>query len=414
MTARLVASDPARLWRSLWTIVLIMTMGVLLAACESFGFGDKPTAELPAAPPRPTAVIAPSQPSGPPVPVEGQVRIAVLLPLSHPSKDTRNVAQALLDAAQMAMFDMGARSMVLLPRDTGNSPETAAAAANDAIDKGAELILGPLLANDVKAVAPVAKARNVPIIAFSTDRTVAGDGVFLLSFLPQQEVDRIVGYAASKGFTKFAALVPQTAYGQRVEEAFRNSIMQSGRELVAVQNYAPNAQSLDPAVKAIAKMKFDAIFLPEGGNMLRSLGPILMINGVDATKVKLLGTGLWDDPQIARETSLVGGWYAVPPQDQRQNFITRYQQLYGSKPPRIASLGYDAVALASTLAGGAPGRRYTRTTIADPNGFAGIDGIFRFRADGVTERGLAVMEVTAAGQLSVVSPAATTFQAQGF
>ena len=414
MTARLVASDPARLWRSLWTIVLIMTMGVLLAACESFGFGDKPTAELPAAPPRPTAVIAPSQPSGPPVPVEGQVRIAVLLPLSHPSKDTRNVAQALLDAAQMAMFDMGARSMVLLPRDTGNSPETAAAAANDAIDKGAELILGPLLANDVKAVAPVAKARNVPIIAFSTDRTVAGDGVFLLSFLPQQEVDRIVGYAASKGFTKFAALVPQTAYGQRVEEAFRNSIMQSGRELVAVQNYAPNAQSLDPAVKAIAKMKFDAIFLPEGGNMLRSLGPILMINGVDATKVKLLGTGLWDDPQIARETSLVGGWYAVPPQDQRQNFITRYQQLYGSKPPRIASLGYDAVALASTLAGGAPGRRYTRTTIADPNGFAGIDGIVRFRADGVTERGLAVMEVTAAGQLSVVSPAATTFQAQGF
>lgn len=391
-----------------------MTMGVLLAACESFGFGDKPTAELPAAPPRPTAVIAPSQPSGPPVPVEGQVRIAVLLPLSHPSKDTRNVAQALLDAAQMAMFDMGARSMVLLPRDTGNSPETAAAAANDAIDKGAELILGPLLANDVKAVAPVAKARNVPIIAFSTDRTVAGDGVFLLSFLPQQEVDRIVGYAASKGFTKFAALVPQTAYGQRVEEAFRNSIMQSGRELVAVQNYAPNAQSLDPAVKAIAKMKFDAIFLPEGGNMLRSLGPILMINGVDATKVKLLGTGLWDDPQIARETSLVGGWYAVPPQDQRQNFITRYQQLYGSKPPRIASLGYDAVALASTLAGGAPGRRYTRTTIADPNGFAGIDGIFRFRADGVTERGLAVMEVTAAGQLSVVSPAATTFQSQGF
>ena len=414
MTARLVASDPARLWRSLWTIVLIMTMGVLLAACESFGFGDKPTAELPAAPPRPTAVIAPSQPSGPPVPVEGQVRIAVLLPLSHPSKDTRNVAQALLDAAQMAMFDMGARSMVLLPRDTGNSPETAAAAANDAIDKGAELILGPLLANDVKAVAPVAKARNVPIIAFSTDRTVAGDGVFLLSFLPQQEVDRIVGYAASKGFTKCAALVPQTAYGQRVEEAFRNSIMQSGRELVAVQNYAPNAQSLDPAVKAIAKMKFDAIFLPEGGNMLRSLGPILMINGVDATKVKLLGTGLWDDPQIARETSLVGGWYAVPPQDQRQNFITRYQQLYGSKPPRIASLGYDAVALASTLAGGAPGRRYTRTTIADPNGFAGIDGIFRFRADGVTERGLAVMEVTAAGQLSVVSPAATTFQSQGF
>jgi branched-chain amino acid transport system substrate-binding protein len=414
VTARLVAADPARLARTLWTIVLMMTMGVLLTACEGFGFGDKPTPTVTEAPPRPTAVIPAPGPAGPPVPVEGQVRIAVLLPLKHPSKDTRAVAQALLDAAQMAMFDMGARSMVLVPRDTGTTPEQAAAAANDAIDKGAELILGPLLAADVKAVAPVAKARSVPVIAFSTDRTVAGDGVFLLSFLPQQEVSRVVSYAASQGKTKFAALVPSTPYGQRVEEAFRNAVMQSGREVVVVQTYAPNPQSLEPAVKAISKMNFDTIFLPEGGTMLRSLGPILTVNQVDSRKVKLLGTGLWDDPAVAREPSLVGGWYAVPPQDQRQNFITRYQQLYGSKPPRIASLGYDAVALAATLAGGSPGRRYTRTTIADPNGFAGIDGIFRFQADGMTQRGLAVMEVSAAGQLSVVSPAATTFQSQGF
>ncbi|MDZ4869547.1 MAG: penicillin-binding protein activator [Alphaproteobacteria bacterium] len=414
MTARLLASEPARFARTLWTIVLLLTMGVVLSACEGFGFGDKPTPTVTAAPPRPTAVIPPTSQPGPPVPVEGQVRIAMLLPLSHPSKDTRAVAQALLDAAQMAMFDMGARSMVLVPRDTGPTPETAAAAANDAIDKGAELILGPLLANDVKAVAPVARARNVPVVAFSTDRAVAGDGVFLLSFMPQQEVSRVVSYAASQGRSKFAALVPATPYGQRVEEVFRNSVMQSGREVVVVQSYAPNPQALEPAVKAIAKMGFDTIFLPEGGAMLRSLGPILTVNGVDSRKVKLLGTGLWDDPAVARDPSLQGGWYAVPPQDQRQNFATRYQQLYGTKPPRIASLGYDAVALSATLAGGRPGQRYTRTTIADPNGFAGIDGIFRFQADGMTQRGLAVIEVSANGQLSVVSPAATTFQSQGF
>ncbi len=414
MTPRLLASDSARLARTLWTIVLVMTMGVCLAGCEGFSlFGEKPKPVITEAP-RPTNVAPSTTAPQPPVLVAGQVRIAILLPLSHPAKETRAVAQALLEAAQMGMFDMGARSMMLLPRDTGTSPEMAAAAANDAIDKGAELILGPLLASDVRAVAPIARARNVPVIAFSTDRTVAGDGVFLLSFLPEQEVSRIVSYAASQGRGKFAALVPSTPYGQRVEEAFRNTVMQSGRELVAVQNYQPNPQSLEPAVKLIAKSGFDTIFLPEGGTMLRSLGPILTINGVDSRKVKLLGTGLWDDPAVAREPSLMGGWYAVPPQDQRLNFITRFQQLYGAKPPRIASLAYDGVALSATLAGGQPGKRYTRMAIADPNGFAGIDGIFRFRSDGMTERGLAVMEVSNGGQLTVVSPAANTFQSQGF
>lgn len=413
MTSRLFESTLARSLRSLWTIAVLMTMGVALSACEGFGmFGDDKPRTVTTDAPRPTAVVP--QPSAPPpVPADGQVRIAILLPLKHPSKETRAVAQSMLDAAQMAMFDMGARSMMLLPRDTGPTPETAAAAASDVIAKGAEIILGPLLANDVRAVAPIARAKNIPVVAFSTDRTVAGDGVYLLSFMPGQEVSRVVSYAVSKGRGKFVALVPQTAYGQLVEEAFRTAVAQSGREVVAVQTYQPNPQALEPAVKAVAKMGFDTIFLPEGGTMLRSLGPILTIKGVDSRKVKFIGTGLWDDPAVAGEPSLHGGWFAVPPQEQRINFITRYQQLYGTKPPRIASLAYDAIALSATLAGGSPGRRYTRATIADANGFAGIDGIFRFRSDGMTERGLAVMEVSAEGK-SVVSPAASTFQSQGF
>jgi ABC-type branched-subunit amino acid transport system substrate-binding protein len=186
--------------------------------------------------------------------------------------------------------------------------------------------------------------------------------------------------------------------------------------VVSVQSYQPNPEALEPAINAVAKsgLGFDAIFLPEGGTMLRSIAPILLGKGVDTKQVRLLGTGLWDDPAVAKDSSLIGGWYSVPPQDQRQNFISRYQQLYTNKPPRIATLAYDGVALASTLSRGSPGRRYTKETISDPNGFSGIDGIFRFLPNGFTERGLAVMEIAPNGQLLIASPAANTFQAQGF
>lgn len=405
--------------KTLWTIALMLAMGLSLAACETISLGgSKPSPTASQGRPAAPTAVTPAQPGeGPAVSSQGnpnQVKVALLLPFSHPDKNTRAVAQSLLNAAQMAVFDMGARTMQLMPRDTGATPESAAAAATSALDAGAELILGPLLANDVRAVAPVARARNVPVIAFSTDRTVAGDGVFLLSFLPETEVTRVVSYAIAQGRTRFAALIPATPYGQRAEEAFRATVTSAGREVVAVQSYQPNAQALEPAINAVAKTGFDAIFLPEGGPMLRSMAPILLVKNPNAAKVKLLGTGLWDDPAVARETALIGGWYSVPPQDQRQAFITRYQQLYTVKPPRIASLAYDGVALAATLSRGSRGNRYTNQSISDPNGFAGIDGIFRFLPNGFTERGLAVMEIAPNGQLTVASPAAATFQSQGY
>lgn len=415
VTLSMTSATPVRASRSVLTTLVLLFAGLLLGGCETpslFGEDAKPSVKAS----KPTAVVTrPSTPSSTPfVPVEGQVRVALLLPFSHPDRNTRAGAQALQDAAQLAMFDMGARSMVLLPQDTGTTPESAAAAANAAIDKGAELILGPLLANDVRAVAPVARARGVPVIAFSTDRTVAGDGVFLLSFLPEQEVNRVVNLAISQGRRRFVALVPASPYGQRVEEVFRVAVAQGGAEVVAVQTYESFAQSLEPAVKSIEKLAFDSIFLPDGGLMLRSLGPILSVHGIDSRKVQFLGSRMWDDPATSREISLAGGWYALPPQEQRTNFNTRYQQLYGSRPPQIGSLAYDAVALAVTLANGRAGQRYTRATITDPNGFAGIDGIFRFRSDGKTERGLAVFEISQAGPPTIVSPAASTFQTPAF
>jgi ABC-type branched-subunit amino acid transport system substrate-binding protein len=389
--------------------------GLVLAGCEGGGaFGDGPKVTAPSQRPVSSAPTQFQPGLAPTEAVSGsEVRIALLLPFTHKDKNIRKAADALLEAAQMAIFDSNSQNLLLMPRDTGSTPEQAAAAAQDVLQKGAELILGPLLAADVRAVAPIAAQRSVPVIAFSNDRDVAGNGVFLLSFPPEEEVRRIVQSAAQEGRGRFAALIPDNAYGARVDAAFQKQVAASGRELTAVERYRPDPQALDGAVKKIAKTGFDTIFLPDGGAMLRSLAPILTVNGVHSGKVRFLGTTKWDDPAVAKEPSLIGGWYVVPPQEQRQSFMTRYSQTYGAKPPPIASLAYDAVALSTILAAGSKGRRYTTASITDPNGFAGIDGIFRFLPDGLTERGLSVMEIQQGGTLRVVDPAPASFQKSG-
>lgn len=400
-------------------IAAIAAAALVLAGCETIPMmGGRPPVVAqpapkvePAAPP--TGVYPGSQPGQAQAGTGKEIRVALLLPLTHPDSNIRKTAKSLQDAAQMAVFDSGSQNIVLMPRDTGGSPEQAAVAATSALAEGAELILGPLLAADVRTVAPIAATKSVPVIAFSNDRSVAGNGVFLLSFPPEEEVRRIVMRASQEGRNRFVALVPDNAYGARVEAAFQKEVVSAGREIVAVERYAPEPQALDAAVKKISRQRFDALFLPEGGTLLRSLAPILFVNQVQSGRTRFLGTTKWDDPAVAQEAALVGGWYVVPPQDQRQNFMRRFEQTYGNRPPPIASLAYDAVALTSALSGGEKGKRYTIATITDPNGFAGIDGIFRFLPDGLTERGLAVMEIQAGGALKVVDPAPQSFQRLG-
>ncbi len=364
----------------------------------------------------PTAVTLGKETGAPAAAVANSkdVKVAILLPLNHKDKQIRSAAKSLLDAAQMAVFDSNSKNLVLMPGDTGSTPEEAAAAAQTALQKGAEIILGPLLAADVRTVAPIAAQRQVPLIAFSNDRSVAGNGVFLLSFPPEEEVRRIVRRASQEGRQRFVALIPDNAYGLRVEAAFQKEVVANGRQIVAVERYQPDPQALEGAVKKVAKLGFDSIFLPEGGTMLRSLAPILTVKGVNAQRTRFLGTAKWDDPSVTAEPALIGGWYVLPPREPRQNFNQRFEQTYGERPPAIASLSYDAVALTAVLAGGEKGKRYTVATITDPNGFAGIDGIFRFMPDGLTERGLAVMEIKGQGGLSVVDPAPASFQRAGF
>ena len=340
------------------------------------------------------------------------MRVGVILPFSSSSASVRALANAMMKAAELALFDSGNRDILLMAADDTGSPADAAAAAQKLLDQGAEIIIGPLFSTSVSAVAPLARDRGVPVLAFSTDRTVAGNGIYLMSFQPQSEVARVVAYAASQGRKNFAALIPQTPYGDVVEQSFRQAVTAAGASIGDVERFNPSAGAIMDPAAAVAKSGCDAIFIAQGGSLLRNIAPALAYDGVDNTKVKYLGTGLWSDPATAKEPLLSGAWFAAPQPSTNDSFNAKYRQTFGAEPPQLASLAYDAISLVALLAPGAPYHRFTLAALIDPNGFTGANGIFRFRQDGSIERGLAVLAVDPNG-FTVASPAPTTFQSSG-
>lgn len=340
------------------------------------------------------------------------VRVGILLPFSNGSPATRQLAQSMLNAAEMALFDTGNRNIILITADEGGGGEDAAAAAHKLLAEGAEVILGPLFSQSVNAVAPIARDRGVPVIAFSTNRDVAGNGVYLLSFQPEDEVKRVVSYAASQGHSKFAALVPQNAYGDHVASAFRNDVAADGGQIANLERYDATTGDVVAQAKSIVAAGPDTLLVAQGGQLLRGIAPTLAFDGLGDGHVKLLGTGLWDDPAILHEPALNGGWFAAPPPDAGNNFDARYQATFGAKPAQLATLAYDGVSLVTLLSAGPPYRRFTPAALTDPNGFSGVTGIFRFGRDGTCERGLAILSVGEDG-FTVVNPAPATFQHTG-
>lgn len=342
------------------------------------------------------------------------VRVGVILPFNSGTPAVKALAAAMLKSAQLAMYDSGNKDIIIMTADEGATPDSAAGAAVRLLDQGAEIIVGPLYAGSVRAIAHEARDRGVPVLSFSTDRSVAGDGIYLLGFLPEGETNRVVSYAIARGHHKIAALVPSTAYGDVTLGTLRDTVKSNNAELGEVVRFPATVDGiLTPAARMAKPGDADALFLPQGGAILRAGAPALGTNGFDKDKVKLLGTSQWNEAANTAEPSLYGAWFAGPDPSDDARFAAKYRDAFGANPPQLAALAYDALSLVAALAAkGEPYKRFTRAALADPNGFAGVDGIFRFASDGTAERGLAVLSVGADG-FHVEDPAPTTFVKPG-
>jgi len=386
------------LWFFMWGALLVG-----LTSCGQKQVTETVVTSKPAAPLPKKKPLAP--PPAPAVKEPAAHKVGLLLPLTGSQAD---LGKGLLQAAEMALFEVGSSSsVVLLPHDT--TQEGAHQAALNALNEGAELLLGPVFSPEVDAVRPLVASRNVSLIAFSTNQRVAGNGVFILGFIPSQQVIRVAEFAQEKGISKFAALTPEDDYGKLVDQTLKQLEAQEKIELLGTTHYSKgdllegnpgNARLLEDV--ALYKSKgVQALFIPEGGENLSHLTKLLS----PEMPLIILGSGQWDAPETLQMASTFKeGFFASPNPQEQKNFESRFQQAYGYTPPRIASLAYDAVALSVALSE----KGYTPQNLTFLQGFAGVDGLFRLTSQGFNERGLAILEVTPGG-FRTVSPAPQTF-----
>lgn len=389
-------------------VLNFLMCSILLVGLSSCSHKEAPETTVSPYPSTPKEKPLPPQKEKPkpmPAPVPPSAhKVGLLLPLSGPHE---NLGKGMLQAAEMALFETGSASVMLLPQDTAQGAHQAALKA---LDEGAEILLGPIFAAEVEAIKPLLHGRNINLIAFSTDQNVADNRTFILGFLPSQQIERVTHFAKTKGLSKIAAITPDDQYGQLIDHTLKHLASRGEIHLLGITHYAksdllegnPGNARLLEEVELYKAKGLDALLIPEGGENLAHL--VLILKPI--LPLKILGSGQWDTPETLQHafTGLEGGLFASTLPHERQNFEARFQKVYGTLPPRIATLAFDATALAINLAD----KGYTLQNLTFSEGFSGIDGLFRLTASGLSERALAVLEVTPSG-FKPMSPAPEEF-----
>ncbi|HEY0624831.1 penicillin-binding protein activator [Sphingomonas sp.] len=382
--------------------IALLLRGLVIAGALAVSACVRPSGPPPAPTrPEPAPVRPAPGPVRPGLPEEdgARHRVALLVPLSG---GNAGVGRSLANATQLAILDLKAEDVRITTYDTATG---AAAAAQRALADGNKLILGPLLAEDARAVAPIARGAGVPVLSFSNDTSVAGNGTYLMGYAPAQSIERVVDHARRSGVTEFAGLMPTGLYGERASTAFLRAVEGAGGKVTALETY--NRGAVNQAVARLARSPFQAVLIADGAT-----GAVAAVPGIRRASpgARIMGTELWNsDSGIGGVTALNGAWFASVSDTYYRTYAAKYRARFGAAPYRLSTLGYDAVLLTARIARDwRPGTAFPTARLSDRDGFAGLDGAFRFGRDGIAERALEVQEIRG-GTTVTVSPAPQGF-----
>ena len=374
-----------------------------LSGCTGAGF-DFPSFGGPAAPPQALPSVGQSFGTGP-------VRVALLLPLSGDT-NLSAVAQSMQNGAQLAMEFIGSNAnmtdnITLTIKDTGPSAQGAAAAASQAVQEGASLILGPLKADQVTAAGAVARSGGIPLIGFSNNSGAASPGVYLLNVLPESEVKRSLGYAKAQGRRALAGIFPTNDYGRIQQSAFQQAAADLGIKIVGMYSFGSEAEArnvVGQIAPTLLAGQVDTLFLPDRATA-PSFGVLLEQAKVPAGGVQIVGSADWNgDPDILATAFFNGAIYPAVDDKGYQAILPLYQQKFGGTPHPLVTIAYTAVILANASSLSLAQPKYSAALLTAAGGFNGRDGVFRFLSDGRSQYALVIKRLSN-GATSVVDGA---------
>lgn len=415
------------------TRTFFIIVAMILAACKTVPENAAAVSEQESVVEVPSPVIEPDEAGAAIESAATGYKVGFLVPLSG---EHGGLGRSLLDAATLALFDVGRDDIELVIADTAHGAE---AAAQQVVTAGVDAVIGPLLARSIDETAAILAGSERYVFALTSGPAAAGAGILLMGHSPDHQVRRLVNHAVVTGNVRFALLAPRSPFGERMAGLLHGAVAEAGGFVTAEVFHDPAGNDIDAAVAALAatpahpgdtdravawlqdqeglaaevaierllgsrnQRAFDAVFLPGSGLHLPRIAAWMGHHGFLAGDVQLFGLDTLDDAALFREPVMNGAWFAVPPDAGRSAMLSRFRDTFGYDPGDAVTPAYDAMALVSVVISGPRQRQ-----IGDWRGFGGIDGLFRFLADGRTERQLSVMRITPTGPV-VENPAPAAF-----